>query len=356
MNKIDNRQKKGFTLAELMLVIAITGILAAFGFIAVTRYMRILEHMKYDAIAKEIFISAQNHLSMANNEGYLDTDKNKLGTKEGKRAGFEDITDEDSGVYYYVVNGKNDVDQANSLISIMLPFGAIDETVRTEGSYIIRYNKETAQVMDVFYSEKTNTRYGHEFSDLYTESSDTSSGSSSQSLMNLRDEDDKNIRRYYKKETNGSTSVIGYYGGTEGNPLYGDKIPLPFIRVDNAEELKVTIKTSGLSPTATLQLFIEGELSTDGEGTSRNKKMLVLKKSNEIDKREYEIVLDSITQKIIDSSNEANSINHFNNLFGDDGVIPGENLIIYAVASDKSRNIKRFGRCIECDSTFSCVL
>ena len=37
------------------------------------------------------------------------------------------------------------------MISAMLPFGSIDETIRAAGSYIIRYQLKPALVLDVFY-------------------------------------------------------------------------------------------------------------------------------------------------------------------------------------------------------------
>ena len=312
MNKNISRKKKGFTLAELMLVIAITGILAAISFIFVARYLRVLEHMKYDSIAKEMFITAQNHLSMANNEGYLNA--NEFGTKEGKKDGF-DFTSDDSGVYYYVVDDTNDTDINNTMLNIMLPFGSIEETARKNGSYIIRYNKETAQVLDVFYSEKSNSRFGHTFTDLYTDSNDNGV-----LLMNLREEENKQDRRFYKEEANGRTSIIGYYGGTIANPEFGDEIPLPFIRVNNAEELKVNVKTTELPTSSQLKLYIEGQIS----GT---KKVIILKDKDEIYEPEYEVILDSITENADDRK-------HFINMYSD--FTPGENLIVYAEASDNT--------------------
>ncbi len=71
INHRSKQKNKGFTLAELMAVIAIIAILAALGSIAVIRYWRLLKQMEFDSIAKEIFISAQNHIAMVDNESYL---------------------------------------------------------------------------------------------------------------------------------------------------------------------------------------------------------------------------------------------------------------------------------------------
>ena len=55
--------RKGFTLTETLLVVAITIVLSIFsitGIVQITRNMHIYEA---DRIAQEIFLSAQNHLT-----------------------------------------------------------------------------------------------------------------------------------------------------------------------------------------------------------------------------------------------------------------------------------------------------
>ncbi len=59
------RNKKGFTLAETLIVVAIIAVLAAIAFIGIITHMRSMTKLEYDKYAKEIFIAAQNHLSMA---------------------------------------------------------------------------------------------------------------------------------------------------------------------------------------------------------------------------------------------------------------------------------------------------
>ena len=65
----NNRQKKGFTLAEALIVIAIIAVLSAVIFVAVFAYLRSMTKLEYDNYAKEMFIAAQNHLSMAESQG-----------------------------------------------------------------------------------------------------------------------------------------------------------------------------------------------------------------------------------------------------------------------------------------------
>ena len=65
------KKNKGFTLAEMLIAVAIIGVLMAVSFIAVQNYQRSLHQLEYDGIAKEIFIAAQNHLTMADSQGLV---------------------------------------------------------------------------------------------------------------------------------------------------------------------------------------------------------------------------------------------------------------------------------------------
>ena len=60
-----------FTLAEFLVVIAITLILAGVSFVAAIRYQSSLRRMEMDRTAKEIFLAAQNNLSLAKSGGVM---------------------------------------------------------------------------------------------------------------------------------------------------------------------------------------------------------------------------------------------------------------------------------------------
>jgi len=64
------RRIAGFTMAELLIVIAIIGVLAGVSFVAVQTHQKSMTQLQYDTIAKEIFVAAQNHLTLAKSENY----------------------------------------------------------------------------------------------------------------------------------------------------------------------------------------------------------------------------------------------------------------------------------------------
>ena len=246
------RNNKGFTLVEIMMAVAIIAILAAVSFVGVVGYLRSMAQLERDAIAKEIFISAQNHLTMAEGQGYLGKSETLYGTEEPvKKAGAtgEEETS-GSGIYYYVVNDgvvKGDADAfSNGVLGLMLPFGAIEETARMGSGYIIRYQAHPAAVLDVFYSPSRGHRYMH---------TPFTTADESTMVANLRGADNKSARRNYSEEN----SVIGWYGGGEGLK-HGEELKAPEIKVINAERL--TVEVTDPNPGGTpLQLIITGVTS-----------------------------------------------------------------------------------------------
>ena len=63
-------ENKGFSLAEMMMAVAIIGILAGVSFISVASYLRSMALLERDGIAKEIYVAAQNHLTMLESQNY----------------------------------------------------------------------------------------------------------------------------------------------------------------------------------------------------------------------------------------------------------------------------------------------
>ena len=124
---------------------------------------------------------------------------------------------------------------SSSVLNLMLPFGSIDETVRLGGSYVIRYQKSSARILEVFYSAPGDQTgllggLGCSFSGLTPEGYTALKGYSG--------EDNKDNRKHYVGPDN-NNAVIGWY---DGDGLEGSEtLAAPSIRVINAERLEVEI-------------------------------------------------------------------------------------------------------------------
>ena len=229
---------RGMTMAEMIIAVAIIIILAGVAFISVIQYQRMLAQLERDKVAKDIFFAAQNHLIAARGEGYLELGIGADSDKAKKIFGNLEKTSEDDtnkDIYFFVYNpdddNTNDPNDLNSILNLMLPFGAIDETVRCGESYVVRYNRSTGQVLDVFYCTADGTRFGYNLLGEVSYSSLIS-----ESTENGYYGDGNKVRR--RNNFNGNKSVLGWYGGD--NAEYGTPEPLkaPSIEVINGDTLK----------------------------------------------------------------------------------------------------------------------
>ncbi len=288
--KKQNRSK-GFTMAEVLLVVALIAVLSGVAFIAVWNYLRGLTQLEYDGIAKEIFVAAQNHLTMAENQGYLQASKD---SDYGKKDESEE------NVYYFVVNQGDSFGSGNNLVlKLMLPFAAVDETVRAGGSYLIQYQAEPALVMNVFYSAP-NGRFGHTFGDEYS------------TLLSKTGDSKKSERRNYNGD------VIGWYGGEEARNLeIGEPLKEPTVEVINRERLQV--KITNPNSEGELKLIIKGMSS------EKEKEFVLIKNTDYWDGERFTVTLDDITTQN----------GKFAYLFPD--FWPGEDISIQAVAFDNTK-------------------
>lgn len=351
--------KCGFTLAELLITAGILAILASFGFVAVVTYQRQLKCTEMDAAAKELFISAQNHITALDASGEWDSYAkfHEGDTPDEKEVFFgETMTVEpsdyaDAAKYgefgsdehefrYLIVNPAGDGAESSledSVLSDILPFGAIDDTVRADGSYVIEYDYKTASVYGVF----------------YTDNSKRLSYADVKALNSTNGRDRKEVREDYKR--GGERIVIGYYGGALAkNVETSNELQAPTVEVENDDLLKLKITdTSYTEATPTrIQVRIVGEESGHVMVCPlelQNKSIAKINRTNqpegsaswwnqwsvtgdgEANPVHYELVLDDITS----------ADSHFAKVCPD--FIPGENLLIqvscstnYALSTAKS--------------------
>ena len=324
MHKKNKLNKKGFTLAEALLTVAILVVLLGLSFVAVPRFLRGLAQTERDGIAKEIFIAAQNHLSVAEGAGLLD--KRDNGTPESA----------EDGIYYFVVGGAGTgftaPDDASGVLSLMLPYASVDETVRLGGSYVIRYQKKPAQVLDVFYTVKTGGgRFGH-----------TLAPGDYTNLLAVRGSDSASRSARREFACSDGKAVIGYYGGVEAATLpAGTPLEAPLITVTNAERLTVKVTDpNAASSGASLQLIVEGV-------TSGMRQVLPLARTDstyDLGTNTHTVVLDDITA----------SGRHFADLFPD--FIPGEDIRVYArVYNNTALAEPKISETVQTNSLFAAV-
>lgn len=219
--------KKGFTLAELLVVLGITVILFGIGMVALLHYSNMLKLTEMDNSAKELFISAQNHLTQAKASGQLtNVTSDQLGTKLDTKPSdmtSEDWTEDSENMYYISFSKGNEDELSSSILKNMLPYGAIDDNIRSDGYYVIEYNVVTATVYGVFYTDSKGGLGESYFNDGVRENNDTG----------------KSDRIHYKGSA-ADYHVIGYYGGGMVK-LLGADITKPALTVNNGNKLTVTI-------------------------------------------------------------------------------------------------------------------
>ena len=260
----NKRNEQGFTLIELVLVVALVAILGSVSAIAVWKYNRKMTQLEYDGIAKELFMAAQNHLTMAEEQGFLGMTDSAFGN-DGN------LTENDKNVYYFVVDHFPD---ENTVLGQMLPFGSIDENVR-KGNYIIRYQTNPAWVLDVFYSGYSG-KYAH-----------TYSSSEYKDLVNNYRGEEKRLNR-----RNDKSHVIGWYGGDGAESIEKVDLEAPSIRLVNDEQLYLELTNPNMDKTATdyaLRVVVKGKSS--GKQVS-----LTIKDINKTGSEKLYIVMDDISE------------------------------------------------------------
>lgn len=350
-----HKNSNGFTMAEMLITVAIIVILCGFGFVAVIAHQRNLKRMEMDETAQEIFIAAQNHLTAARASGQWSSflEKTAAEGQKGSRgtsmsydpSDYNRASDADAEsrkFYYFTTESAEAV--KNGAEALILPEGSIDETLRGHHFYV-EYDAASGTVFGVFYTD----------SDHPITADDATAVSLSRT--------DPDARRDYKVD--GKRTIIGYYGGALGELNSPGDLYAPSVAVRNAEslvlyvvdknyyrpvssktgaqnfktKLKLTFEgvTSGektvkevdpLSPSSQTDAFSSTVLAEESEGTFNvviPSSGASAQQTTAVKAEYYAIVLDSIVRKD----------GHFADLFPE--FIPGEDIRITAtLTSDKA--------------------
>ncbi len=330
---ICRRAKAGFTLAEVLIVVAIMAILSGFGFVAVTQYNKRLTLLEMDDTAKKIFLAAQNHLTVSETSGAWkqlvaeteSTPKSADSTRAslGIPGNFINDIDEKYKVIFggedISGNGGNNVSDAMNLI---LPPNAVD--IAGDGTYAIIYDPSTATIYGVYYSSSSTFGNGQDTYNFADE------------IKNVDRSDDSSKRLDH-------TPLIGYYGNATGTTKTPgtDLKALEKIKVwfeNNAEDLTLHISDPNKLDISNMELIVTGESSkkeitfsfkevaaTDPNASKKrkfasdsNKNTLFVNHTQ--DDTESTILFDSLSGK------------HFKDLM--EGYYPGENITAQVILKD----------------------
>lgn len=263
----------GFTLVELLAVVAILLLVGLIAVFSLNKLRRTLRQHELDAKAQIIYVAAQNRLAelrAAGQEALCINGFDNSGSIVHKMeydSRHMDESAKNTDFYYLLVNDTSDKSQTAA--TALLPSSAVDQEL-WNGYWCIEFAPETGSIYAVFYSETT-----------------------------LPDHDDLNTS-YRNFNYRLKTASVGYYGGDIAQTQDISKFN-PSITIENAEKLIVTFYCNNpVSEKMTFKIDISGK---DGGTFTRT-----ITNFAQLDKYNYKYqwILDSLTaEKGIDDAGAA---------------------------------------------------
>ena len=262
------RSKSGFSMTELLTVVAILAVLIAVAVPAVIAASKTLKMRELDDTAREIFLAAQNTLTARKADG-------TLSAPEGDQV-------EGQEGWYWLFDGDTD---------FLLPDGAVEPAV-AENHIAIWYNAGSAMVVEVYYGEK-NGSFASPGCDEW-DVGDIQNGAYSNSRSRSGSAGEARAEKR-----------IGYYDGTDLPRGAVEQLLPPVLEIVNSDELKVIVTVPKQHKKNDLAApLIPSELTVLVEGTGEGGQKVLLSFGqtgctdiSSGDSRKYELVLDSLTEE-----------------------------------------------------------
>lgn len=236
----EKRRWGGYTMAEVLIVIAILGILAALAIPSVITYRRELKLTELDDNARTIYLAAQNNLSALRSAA---GDTLELSAAVGRPAKNGVVVD---GTQFKYVSTNEGSAEPGWLV---LP-GSVDSALMEEGSYyLVEFDPASGVVYGVFYTESGDGK------------------PLTEATYHTISDPDKNCRVREGRNAFATSSggfLLGYYGADGAVDLSrpdAQTLPKPKLKLTNAEELVLDITAAADSDVDLDRVFYSVGLS-----------------------------------------------------------------------------------------------
>ncbi len=312
--ELQNRSRRGFTLPEVLLTVAILVVIFAVTVVGVSKFQQSLRQKELDSKAEIIYMAAQNRITelMASGRSDLyDPDDRKdtettgdtyaftaveltVTPSDAKYSGTAGEADNQNKLYYVTSDNKDTLTTA----SVLLPADRVDQEIR-DNHWVIEYNPKQGTIYAVFYSEKSMDYEN-----------------------NLDDFNSYREKRIRQKETD---ATIGYYGGDFILETEEVTELIPSVTIYNEEKLYAVIECKAPTDVDQLNLEITIEDSFGNKKTISGTE-LNLKKIGSESWLCDTLVLDDLTKG-----------NRFKDKYS--GLVPGSDITVTCVATANSSMI-----------------
>lgn len=222
-NRVRNSQNSGFTMVEMLAVVAIIVILLGVTMVSVVRYRDLLKLTELDNAAREIYMAAENRAVLLSGAQRL---SNQVDGAKGQPIALSGYAWHSGDEELRYVSKKGIEESGRDLLTV----GSIDPALRESGvDFYLVYDQKSGSVTDVFYAESPMDGLVGDDGDDFEAFYDKWAKSRSERLA-LKNE-----------------MLVGWYNGVAAEranlePESPKDEPTIEVIITNGEELTVTVK------------------------------------------------------------------------------------------------------------------